>query len=357
LLVDDKWNIKLCDFGLSQVKPNHECIRDGKSIPGTPLWMAPEVLLGKDVDEKSDIYSFGIVLWEIMTGDDPFPHHDDFATFKHAITKLNERPEIPNTIHPKIAEMMQICWHADKSRRPSFQDLLLLLDNVIVDVHINDPAANFFWKKNYLGLDHVPWTQFVNDFAKLMKLPPPLPKDIGFLCLRKILAEPNVDPKSIDPDMMRFEKFAHVINWFGPLILDHKGYTILDKVQSYMKMEWFHGDVNKENAENLLAGQPKGTFLLRTSYTDPLSPFTISKVAKNGKISHQRIHKRPNGTFEITLKYSEDKSKVVESKDDSLPAFIKTLHSELYLKTSCPGSLYKSLFVAAPSEGYGMVDN
>ena len=63
LLVDEHWNVKVCDFGLSQVKLREEKIRDGKSIPGTPLWMAPEVLLGKDVDEKADVYSYGIGMY------------------------------------------------------------------------------------------------------------------------------------------------------------------------------------------------------------------------------------------------------------------------------------------------------
>ncbi len=55
LQVDEHWNVKVCDFGLSQVKLANAKLKDGKSIPGTPLWMAPEVLMGKDVDEKSDV--------------------------------------------------------------------------------------------------------------------------------------------------------------------------------------------------------------------------------------------------------------------------------------------------------------
>ncbi len=64
--------VKVCDFGLSVVKPRGEVLRDKDSIPGTPLWMSPEVLQGKDVDEKADVYSYGLVLWVTSP---PHTHH------------------------------------------------------------------------------------------------------------------------------------------------------------------------------------------------------------------------------------------------------------------------------------------
>ncbi len=48
-------------------------------ICSTPLWMAPEVLLNKEYDESADLYSFGIVLWELLTGEDPFPNIDTYS--------------------------------------------------------------------------------------------------------------------------------------------------------------------------------------------------------------------------------------------------------------------------------------
>jgi serine/threonine protein kinase len=66
LLVDANGRIKVCDFGLSCVKEKGEKVTD-KDSRGTPLWMSPEALMGRPLDEKADIYSFAIVLWEIGT--------------------------------------------------------------------------------------------------------------------------------------------------------------------------------------------------------------------------------------------------------------------------------------------------
>jgi hypothetical protein len=101
-----------------------------------------------------------------------------------------------------------------------------------------------------------------------------------------------------------------------------------------MQKEWFHGDIDKQRSEDLLSGQPKGTFLVRTSTTSKSSPFTISKVSKKGKINHQRINRRPDGLFELQIVYqSSGKTKTEVSKDDSLVPFIKQLSSELYPTT------------------------
>lgn len=63
--------------------------------------------MGKQVDAKADIYSFGLVMWEIITGNPLFPHHDNYNTFKKAIVLDNERPPIPDTIHPALRKLME----------------------------------------------------------------------------------------------------------------------------------------------------------------------------------------------------------------------------------------------------------
>jgi len=344
----------VCDFGLSQVKLPETVIRDGKSIPGTPLWMAPEVLLGKDVDEKSDVYSYGIVLWEILTGKEPFPHMDSYGTFKRAITKEHDRPEIPPETHPSLKSLMETCWQPDPTKRPPFTKILLIWDSVVEDCLVSDSVGCQFWKDNFLGKDHVPWGDFQNAFYKLLKLPTPKnATDLNVQCLKKILADESKDPDAKDAHQVSLEKFGHLCNWFGPIVIDHKGFSILDKLKAVMQKEWFHGFITKEVAEDLLAGQAKGTFLVRTSKTERESPFTISKVNKKGELTHQRIHKAPDGSFEMAIKFTGQKpSKTMTSKDDLLVPFIRSVTTELHLDIACPGSIYRSIFNPAKVQGY-----
>jgi serine/threonine protein kinase len=66
-----------------------------KEPKGTPLYMAPEVMLKDEITPKVDIYSIGIIMWEMYTRQDPFSNHDDYDTFVNAVVHKGERPPIP----------------------------------------------------------------------------------------------------------------------------------------------------------------------------------------------------------------------------------------------------------------------
>lgn len=69
--LDDNWNVKLCDFGLSRVKSKIDRKKNQGRV-GTPHWMAPEILRGEKYDESSDVYSYGMILWEMVTREIPY---------------------------------------------------------------------------------------------------------------------------------------------------------------------------------------------------------------------------------------------------------------------------------------------
>uniref|UniRef100_A0A0E0F8J3 non-specific serine/threonine protein kinase n=1 Tax=Oryza meridionalis TaxID=40149 RepID=A0A0E0F8J3_9ORYZ len=121
LLVDKNWTVKVADFGLSRLKL--ETFLTTKTGKGTPQWMAPEVLRNEPSNEKSDVYSYGVILWEISTQKIPW---DNLNTMQvvGAVGFMDHRLDIPSDVDPHWASMIESCWDSDPQRRPSFQELL-----------------------------------------------------------------------------------------------------------------------------------------------------------------------------------------------------------------------------------------
>ena len=70
ILLTEDGTVKLCDFGLSRYQEKFESDNHGKI--GTPHWMAPEILRQDKYTEASDVYSYGVIMWEMITGKIPY---------------------------------------------------------------------------------------------------------------------------------------------------------------------------------------------------------------------------------------------------------------------------------------------
>ncbi|CAN1134919.1 Serine/threonine-protein kinase CTR1 [Linum perenne] len=121
LLVDKKYTVKVCDFGLSRFKAN--TFLSSKSAAGTPEWMAPEVLRDEPSNEKSDVYSFGVILWELATLQQPWGNLNP-AQVVAAVGFKCKRLEIPRDVNPLIANMIEACWANEPWKRPSFANIM-----------------------------------------------------------------------------------------------------------------------------------------------------------------------------------------------------------------------------------------
>ena len=107
LLVDHNWVVKVADFGMSQIKGSAS-----GGIFGSPFYMAPEMLLEKGYDEKVDVYSFGIVLWEIVTRKEPYEGlFKNFDQLADGVGLEKIRPKIPNDIHGSLKELLNQVDH------------------------------------------------------------------------------------------------------------------------------------------------------------------------------------------------------------------------------------------------------
>ncbi|KAK9097907.1 hypothetical protein Syun_024952 [Stephania yunnanensis] len=112
---------KIGDLGLSKVK-QHTLVSGG--VRGTLPWMAPELLSGKSnmVTEKIDVYSFSIVMWELLTGEEPYADMH-CASIIGGIVNNTLRPQIPSWCDPEWKSLMESCWASDPGERPSFAEI------------------------------------------------------------------------------------------------------------------------------------------------------------------------------------------------------------------------------------------
>ncbi|CAJ1797407.1 unnamed protein product [Sphenostylis stenocarpa] len=112
---------KVGDFGLSRIKRN-TLVSGG--VRGTLPWMAPELLNGNSsrVSEKVDVFSFGISMWELLTGEEPYADMHCGAIIG-GIVKNTLRPPVPEGCDSEWRKLMEECWSPDPERRPSFTEI------------------------------------------------------------------------------------------------------------------------------------------------------------------------------------------------------------------------------------------
>ncbi|KAL2961688.1 hypothetical protein AAZX31_17G102100 [Glycine max] len=112
---------KVGDLGLSKVKCQ-TLISGG--VRGTLPWMAPELLNGSSslVSEKVDVFSFGIVMWELLTGEEPYADLH-YGAIIGGIVSNTLRPPVPSSCDPEWRLLMERCWSSEPSERPTFTEI------------------------------------------------------------------------------------------------------------------------------------------------------------------------------------------------------------------------------------------
>lgn len=127
-MVGSNETCKVADFGLMRELEDYEEVYVATNATNCPLrWMSPESIELKQFSASSDVWSYGILLWEMFNPTEvPYPMFDNNIQLTTNIAKGYTMP-IPDQSPPIVAKIMKSCWQYSASNRPSFALISLLL--------------------------------------------------------------------------------------------------------------------------------------------------------------------------------------------------------------------------------------
>ncbi|PSS24635.1 Serine/threonine-protein kinase [Actinidia chinensis var. chinensis] len=124
ILINQDFHMKIADFGIACEEAYCDLLADD---PGTYRWMAPEMIKRKSYGRKVDVYSFGLILWEMVSGTIPY---DDMTPIQaaFAVVHKNLRPAIPQDCSPAMRALIEQCWSLQPDKRPKFWQVVKVLE-------------------------------------------------------------------------------------------------------------------------------------------------------------------------------------------------------------------------------------
>jgi serine/threonine protein kinase len=253
LLVSEDWTVKITDFGLSiEMEEGTTWDRFGGNIK----YSAPEILkvkYSKDnkkyaYGEKTDVYSFGLIWWQILTHGDPFvPRPDKYKSKEGLATFILEgnRPPLPQYWPQSLKTMVTNCWSQNPANRPSFRAVLDLWDKLTLDLLCFDSTArkvcDILWrdpkaKPDYATFKKTFLTQCMPTVSKL--------KDKESQMLESLCRDSPFD------DSVSFSRFCYVVGWFGPL--NNNCVPFFARMKDAISKPFFHGFLSDAQSDSKL---------------------------------------------------------------------------------------------------------
>jgi serine/threonine protein kinase len=342
--VADDWTVKISDFGLSlHLTKDLVC----RGFKGNVKYSPPEILRARydktisiyPYSEKTDVYSFGLMLWELVSLKQLFPTIKGKEELtRHVLAGF--RPPLEPDWPVSLQELLALCWHQDPDKRPYFPQILKKYEQVVTDMLCPDNVGKKVIKRLWRGKitssfepknTKVLYQDFEKVFIECLKLDFSRIKKIHLKCFNAVLCD------SFD-DTITFDRFCRVVSLFGPLQPVEEFFA---RIKDVLSRPYFHGFFNASKAATLVKSHWAQTstkqhcYLYRFSSTD-LTGLTLTYIDKKGEIYHKKIMRTERG-------YK------VEDIPGEQPSFLKAhkaCKTTFKLKKFVPESPYSVLFKA-----------
>jgi len=277
--------------------------------------------MGNVVTEKTDVFSFGILLWEIFTQISPYNDLRTVEDVEQAVLG-GQRPDENKCPLPMLRPLITKCWENKPRDRPTFKEVLDDINEIRVDQFLTPfcPKAARLWKKYFKDDDEVTLKSLLKVYFGGCTEQEKLRKVIAQLFGKKAVELHTVDTT------ISIEEFSKLLQWFGSYE-GHKGQSLDENILSIASQPWFYGTLSADEASRTLADDgPKYLVRLNTggSVAIHAAPFIVSTKQK-----HIRVQKGEDGEYF----YEADKQKKMVAGKTLIDVITTTV------KSGCPGCL------------------
>ncbi|GAB4831184.1 hypothetical protein Ancab_005191 [Ancistrocladus abbreviatus] len=124
ILINEDFHMKIADFGTACEEAQHDHLADD---PGTYRWMAPEMIKHKHYGRKVDVYSFGLILWEMVAGSVPYENMNPIQA-AYAVVNKSLRPAFPADCPCAMRALIEQCWSPQPEKRPEFWQIVKVIE-------------------------------------------------------------------------------------------------------------------------------------------------------------------------------------------------------------------------------------
>lgn len=305
LLVSEDWTVKITDFGLSIENDGQGYSRFGGNIK----YSAPEILRERFINkthtyqycEKTDVYSFGLIWWQVLTKKNPFMDRPNKYQGKEGLVKFileGNRPPLPKPWPESIKQMISASWSPQQGKRPSFRQILDKWDKLTLDLMCPDPlartVATALWSKDLKAKHSIEDVKRVF-IETCMQAPKLREKENAMLV--SLLCESSLD------ETVSFPRLCYTVGWFGPLDKPSSCSGFFSRMKDLLSQPFFHGSMSDAKAESLLTNvfdsnsTPQSHYLLKYSLNS-IGEFKLVYIDTNRKVNYVKI-KNIGGQWQI----------------------------------------------------------